>query len=206
SRQERPLPGDHRVPAAAPPPDAWTDRSSLGQRSAAPGGGRARVPRTPSSPSHRALPWLCPGAQPRRVCVDPSQARRGQQCPRRSPAPQTIAASSAPTAASIAEAPLVLHPGLGSAVAMNILLVMRRSIASGHGCRRWCPRPRHSGRRVAAVARLVLFLRAFPQPGGRFVKARVFVTLKRGVLDPQGKTVCASLHQLGYREVTDVRV
>jgi phosphoribosylformylglycinamidine synthase PurS subunit len=38
------------------------------------------------------------------------------------------------------------------------------------------------------------------------LKARVYVTLKRGVLDPQGKTVCSSLHQLGYREVTDVRV
>ncbi|HXH27987.1 MAG TPA: phosphoribosylformylglycinamidine synthase subunit PurS [Candidatus Polarisedimenticolia bacterium] len=38
------------------------------------------------------------------------------------------------------------------------------------------------------------------------MKARVYVTLKRGVLDPQGKAVCASLHQLGYREVTDVRV
>jgi phosphoribosylformylglycinamidine synthase subunit PurS len=34
----------------------------------------------------------------------------------------------------------------------------------------------------------------------------VFVTLKRGVLDPQGKAVCTSLHQLGYREVTDVRI
>jgi phosphoribosylformylglycinamidine synthase len=38
------------------------------------------------------------------------------------------------------------------------------------------------------------------------LKARVYVTLKRGVLDPQGKAVCGSLHQLGYREVTDVRV
>lgn len=38
------------------------------------------------------------------------------------------------------------------------------------------------------------------------MKARVYVTLKRGVLDPQGKAVCASLHQLGYREVTDVRI
>ena len=38
------------------------------------------------------------------------------------------------------------------------------------------------------------------------MRARVFVTLKRGVLDPQGKAVCTSLHQLGYREVTDVRV
>jgi phosphoribosylformylglycinamidine synthase len=38
------------------------------------------------------------------------------------------------------------------------------------------------------------------------VKARVYVTLKRGVLDPQGKAVCTGLHQLGYREVTDVRI
>jgi phosphoribosylformylglycinamidine synthase len=38
------------------------------------------------------------------------------------------------------------------------------------------------------------------------VKARVYVTYKRGVLDPQGKAVCTSLHQLGYREVTDVRI
>ncbi len=38
------------------------------------------------------------------------------------------------------------------------------------------------------------------------MKARVYVTLKRGVLDPQGKAVCTSLHQLGYREVTDVRI
>ncbi len=38
------------------------------------------------------------------------------------------------------------------------------------------------------------------------MRARVFVTLKRGALDPQGKAVCTSLHQLGYREVTDVRI
>ncbi|HKQ96759.1 MAG TPA: phosphoribosylformylglycinamidine synthase subunit PurS [Candidatus Polarisedimenticolia bacterium] len=38
------------------------------------------------------------------------------------------------------------------------------------------------------------------------MKARVYVTLKRGVLDPQGKAVCTGLHQLGYREVTDVRI
>ena len=38
------------------------------------------------------------------------------------------------------------------------------------------------------------------------INAKVYVTLKRGVLDPQGKAVCTSLHQLGYREVTDVRV
>lgn len=38
------------------------------------------------------------------------------------------------------------------------------------------------------------------------MKARIYVTLKRGVLDPQGKAVCSGLHQLGYREVTDVRI
>jgi phosphoribosylformylglycinamidine synthase len=36
--------------------------------------------------------------------------------------------------------------------------------------------------------------------------ARVFVTLKRGVLDPQGSAVARSLHSLGYAEVEDVRL
>ena len=38
------------------------------------------------------------------------------------------------------------------------------------------------------------------------MKARVYVTLKSGVLDPQGKAVCSSLHSLGYTEVEDVRL
>jgi len=38
------------------------------------------------------------------------------------------------------------------------------------------------------------------------VIARVVITPKRGVLDPQGKAVCSSLHALGYGEVGDVRV
>jgi phosphoribosylformylglycinamidine synthase len=38
------------------------------------------------------------------------------------------------------------------------------------------------------------------------LKARVFVTLKRAVLDPQGKAVARSLGQLGFPEVADVRV
>ena len=38
------------------------------------------------------------------------------------------------------------------------------------------------------------------------VTARVFVTPKRGILDPQGKTVQQSLHALGFNEVGDVRV
>lgn len=37
-------------------------------------------------------------------------------------------------------------------------------------------------------------------------KARVFVTLKRGVLDPQGSAVNRALHALGYGEVSDVRL
>ncbi len=36
--------------------------------------------------------------------------------------------------------------------------------------------------------------------------ARVFVTLKPGVLDPAGKAVEQSLHALGYAKVTDVRL
>ncbi|MDH4100679.1 MAG: phosphoribosylformylglycinamidine synthase subunit PurS [Nitrospirota bacterium] len=38
------------------------------------------------------------------------------------------------------------------------------------------------------------------------MKAKVFVTLKRGVLDPQGKAVLHSLHDMGYGEVGDVRM
>jgi len=35
---------------------------------------------------------------------------------------------------------------------------------------------------------------------------KVFVTLKEGVLDPQGKAVQSSLHSLGFGAVHDVRV
>jgi phosphoribosylformylglycinamidine synthase len=38
------------------------------------------------------------------------------------------------------------------------------------------------------------------------VTARVFVTLKRTVLDPQGKAVRGALERLGFAEVGDVRV
>jgi phosphoribosylformylglycinamidine synthase len=37
-------------------------------------------------------------------------------------------------------------------------------------------------------------------------KARVYVTLKRGVLDPQGSAVNRALHAMGYAEVADVRL
>ena len=37
------------------------------------------------------------------------------------------------------------------------------------------------------------------------LKARVFVTLKPSVFDPQGRTIADSLHTMGYRGVGDVR-
>ena len=37
------------------------------------------------------------------------------------------------------------------------------------------------------------------------MKARVFVTLKPSVFDPQGKTISDALHSLGYKGVGDVR-
>jgi phosphoribosylformylglycinamidine synthase PurS subunit len=37
------------------------------------------------------------------------------------------------------------------------------------------------------------------------MKARVFVTLKPSVFDPQGKTIADALHSLGYNGVADVR-
>jgi phosphoribosylformylglycinamidine synthase len=38
------------------------------------------------------------------------------------------------------------------------------------------------------------------------LKAKVYVTLKTGVLDPQGKAVEQALHALGFKEVGDVRI
>jgi phosphoribosylformylglycinamidine synthase subunit PurS len=37
------------------------------------------------------------------------------------------------------------------------------------------------------------------------MKAKVFVTLKPSVFDPQGKTIADALHSLGYSGVEDVR-
>ena len=37
------------------------------------------------------------------------------------------------------------------------------------------------------------------------MQARVFVTLKPSVFDPQGKTITDALHTLGYTDVRDVR-
>jgi phosphoribosylformylglycinamidine synthase len=37
------------------------------------------------------------------------------------------------------------------------------------------------------------------------MKARVYVTLKPSVFDPQGHTIVEALHSLGYGDVADVR-
>jgi phosphoribosylformylglycinamidine synthase len=38
------------------------------------------------------------------------------------------------------------------------------------------------------------------------MKAKVYITLKKGVLDPQGKAVMGALSALAFNEVKDVRV
>jgi phosphoribosylformylglycinamidine synthase len=37
------------------------------------------------------------------------------------------------------------------------------------------------------------------------MKARVFVTLKPSVFDPQGQTIADALHSMGYQGIGDVR-
>ena len=37
------------------------------------------------------------------------------------------------------------------------------------------------------------------------MKAHVYVSLKRTVLDPQGETICAALKSLGFQSVREVR-
>ena len=38
------------------------------------------------------------------------------------------------------------------------------------------------------------------------MRVKIFVSLKNGVLDPQGKAIERSLHSLGYNETHDVRM
>ncbi|MBI5491695.1 MAG: phosphoribosylformylglycinamidine synthase subunit PurS [Deltaproteobacteria bacterium] len=38
------------------------------------------------------------------------------------------------------------------------------------------------------------------------MKAKVYVTLKKGVLDPQGKAVMGALNSMSFAEVKDVRI
>lgn len=37
-------------------------------------------------------------------------------------------------------------------------------------------------------------------------KAKVYITPKKGILDPQGKTVESALHSLGYKSVENVKI
>lgn len=37
------------------------------------------------------------------------------------------------------------------------------------------------------------------------MRVKIFISLKSGVLDPQGKAIERSLHSLGYNDVRDVR-
>jgi phosphoribosylformylglycinamidine synthase subunit PurS len=37
------------------------------------------------------------------------------------------------------------------------------------------------------------------------MKAYVYVSLKRSVLDPQGKTICSALKKMGYQGLEEVR-
>lgn len=38
------------------------------------------------------------------------------------------------------------------------------------------------------------------------MNARIFITLKKGVLDPQGKAVMDALGTMGYKEIKDLRI
>jgi phosphoribosylformylglycinamidine synthase PurS subunit len=42
--------------------------------------------------------------------------------------------------------------------------------------------------------------------GEQFVRAKVYVTPKPGVLDPAGKAIEGALHSLGFAEARDVRL
>ncbi len=41
---------------------------------------------------------------------------------------------------------------------------------------------------------------------GHLMTAKVYITLKAGVLDPQGKTIKQALESLGFRGIKDVRM
>jgi phosphoribosylformylglycinamidine synthase len=45
----------------------------------------------------------------------------------------------------------------------------------------------------------------WPRLENKTMRVRIFVSLKKGVLDPQGKAIERSLHAFGYNEVQDVR-
>jgi phosphoribosylformylglycinamidine synthase len=46
---------------------------------------------------------------------------------------------------------------------------------------------------------------AKPSLENKTMRVKIFISLKQGVLDPQGKAIERSLHTFGYQEVQDVR-
>ena len=66
-------------------------------------------------------------------------------------------------------------------------------------------RARVRSRRAAAARRRTSSTRVFAGGDPWLMRARVFVTLKPSVFDPQGTTVAEALHTLGYAAVKDVR-
>ena len=48
-------------------------------------------------------------------------------------------------------------------------------------------------------------IRSLPAPGSDTMKAKVYVTLKPSVLDPQGKAIKHSVELLGYNGIDDIR-
>jgi phosphoribosylformylglycinamidine synthase PurS subunit len=42
--------------------------------------------------------------------------------------------------------------------------------------------------------------------GGKVAKAKIFITLKDGILDPQGATVAKALKNIGFKNIKDVRI
>lgn len=38
------------------------------------------------------------------------------------------------------------------------------------------------------------------------MKAKIYITLKKAVLDPQGKAVIGALETMGYNEIRDLRI
>ena len=57
-------------------------------------------------------------------------------------------------------------------------------------------------RSIRAIAPGICNFRRYNE---RAMKAYVYVSLKRSVLDPQGKTIHGALKKMGYRGVGDVR-
>ena len=47
--------------------------------------------------------------------------------------------------------------------------------------------------------------KALTQFSRKFLKVRIHITLKSGVLDPQGKAIQQSLNRIGFSQVSEVR-